>query len=214
MRHISISNMMSEEILFGGKSIRQALVAHDILLTSIHDTNKAEFEWVNTPGKDIQSICTVVHKIELCQDTDCSSALGINLSGEFKGLGVDKIDVGRADGEDDTVSGIPLASILSFRKGYESVVPVWLRNVLQDQASGLLFDIRRLITNRDLCQTRQIHQCQTKNMRRVDLQVDRVSIDSLIISCYPGRLIFNLFPHLGEVVVLTAGYMVEFGPLC
>jgi hypothetical protein len=38
-------------------------------------------------------------------------------------------------------------------------------------------------------------------MRRIDLEVNGLSVDALVVSCYPGGLVLDLAPDLGEVVV-------------
>lgn len=38
-------------------------------------------------------------------------------------------------------------------------------------------------------------------MRRIHLEVNGLSVDALVVSCYPRRLVLDLAPDLGEVVV-------------
>ena len=63
-----------------------------------------------------------------------------------------------------------------------------------------------------LCKTRQIDQGQAQNMRRVDLEVDRLSIDAFVITRYPSRLCFDLALDLGEVVEPPSGLVEELAP--
>jgi len=49
-------------------------------------------------------------------------------------------------------------------------------------------------------------------MRRVYLQVDRLSIDALVVSCYPGSLCLDLPFYLGKVIKSPPGYMMELSP--
>ena len=49
-------------------------------------------------------------------------------------------------------------------------------------------------------------------MGREDLEIDRLSIDTLIASCDPCRLRFDLLLHLSKVVKLASGEVVEFSP--
>lgn len=44
-----------------------------------------------------------------------------------------------------------------------------------------------------LCKTGQINKSKTEHMRRVDLEVDRLPVDSLVVSSNPSRLILD-FP--------------------
>jgi hypothetical protein len=47
---------------------------------------------------------------------------------------------------------------------------------------------------------------------RVDLEVDGLSIDALVASCYPRRLVLNLTLDLREVVELPSWDVMEFRP--
>lgn len=49
-------------------------------------------------------------------------------------------------------------------------------------------------------------------MRRVDLQVDWLPVDSFIVSCYSCRLRLDLTLNLGEVVESTASDMMKLCP--
>jgi hypothetical protein len=46
----------------------------------------------------------------------------------------------------------------------------------------------------------------------VDLQVDGLSVDALVVSCYPCRLVLDLASDLGEVVELPPWDMQELSP--
>tara|TARA_R110002003_G_scaffold59_19_gene5376 strand:+ start:1958 stop:2278 length:321 start_codon:yes stop_codon:yes gene_type:complete len=49
-------------------------------------------------------------------------------------------------------------------------------------------------------------------MRRVDFEVDGLSVDALVVSCYPRRLGFDFASDLGEVVELPPWDVEEFSP--
>lgn len=49
-------------------------------------------------------------------------------------------------------------------------------------------------------------------MRRVDLEVDRLPVDALVVSCYPGGFILDFALNLGEVVEPPAGNVKELSP--
>jgi hypothetical protein len=49
-------------------------------------------------------------------------------------------------------------------------------------------------------------------VRRVDLEVDGLSVDALVVSCDSGRLVLDLAPDLGEVVVSPPGDVEELSP--
>lgn len=50
-------------------------------------------------------------------------------------------------------------------------------------------------------------------MRRVDLEVDGLPIDSLIAASHASRLILDLTLHITEVCVAAANNVVKLGPL-
>lgn len=63
-----------------------------------------------------------------------------------------------------------------------------------------------------LGQTRQINECQAQHVRRVDLEINGLSVDSLVVSCYPRSLVLDLAPDLGEVVVSPPWNMQKLSP--
>jgi hypothetical protein len=76
-------------------------------------------------------------------------------------------------------------------------------------SSGFLAE-KVAITN--LCQTRQIDERQAENVRGVDLQVDRLSVDTLVVSCYPRGFVLDLAFDVGEVVEALAGDVEKLSP--
>lgn len=50
-------------------------------------------------------------------------------------------------------------------------------------------------------------------MRRVDLEVDGLSVDALVASSDPGRLVLNFPLDLMKVVEAASGYVIELAPL-
>lgn len=127
--HVPVGRMVTEEFCFRFQSIPERLVPLDILLRSVDDTNKPKLQRVNTTRQNLQSICPMVHQIELRENTDCALSLRIDLTSKLEGLRVDEILVGRRDSQNDTVR---------------------LRNILEDERSRLLLDVGRLISNRNL----------------------------------------------------------------
>lgn len=49
-------------------------------------------------------------------------------------------------------------------------------------------------------------------MRRVDLEVDGLSVDALVASCYPGSLILDLALDVRKIVKPSVRNVVELGP--
>jgi hypothetical protein len=65
----------------------------------------------------------------------------------------------------------------------------------------------------NLCETGQINERQAEDVRRVDLQVDRLPVDALVASCYPRGFVFDLALDLGEVVEPLTGDVEKLSPL-
>lgn len=68
--------------------------------------------------------------------------LWVNFFGNLKGVGVCQIGIRRRDGEDETA---------------------FLADELQKHVPDLDFNVRRLVTHRNFCHTRQIDQRQVKH---------------------------------------------------
>jgi hypothetical protein len=126
VRHVPVCWVVSEEVALGLKSIGKRLPFLDIVLRSVDDTNEAKLEGVYAAGQNIHSICSMVHEIQLCEDTNSSLARGVDMASQLQSLGVYEIDVCGGDGENDTVR---------------------LRNVFGDEVPRLLLDICRLVAN-------------------------------------------------------------------
>jgi hypothetical protein len=184
----------------------QRLGCLNVLLRAIDDTDEAKLQRVHASGENVHGIGAVVHQVQLCQDANRPLAHGIDMAGQLQRLRVHEIDVGRGDGEDDTVG---------------------LRDVLGDEVARLLLDVGGLVANGNLqplapsCakllgthlgQAGQVDQRQAEHVRRVDLEVDGLPVDALVVSCDPGRLVLDLAPDLGEVVVSPPGDVQELAP--
>lgn len=123
---IPVGRVMFEEILLGLNSFVHRFPPLDVLLRAIHCTNEAQLQGVDATRKDVQSVRAMIHKINLGEHTNGTSAQGIDMAGKFQGLGIDKVNVGGGDSQNDTVR---LGDIFGY------------------QGSGLLLDIGGLVTN-------------------------------------------------------------------
>lgn len=130
------------------------------------------------------------------------------MSRQLQGLGVNNINVRRRDSKDNAV---------------------WLRDILGDKVSCLLLDIAGLVANRYLCtcqllisqrashcsylgETREINKSQAQHMWRVYLQVDGLSVDTLVVPGNPRRLVLDFAFHILEVCKLAPWDVMEFSP--
>lgn len=134
-RDVAVGGVVLEKVRLSLQSLLHGLVALDILLGSINHANEAQLQRVDASRQNIKGVCAVVHEINLCEDANGSAAERVDMAGEFQGFRVDNVDVCGRDGENNAVG---------------------LGNVLGNESSGLLFNVGRLIANRDLLQLRLV----------------------------------------------------------
>ena len=84
--NVSVCWVVLEKIVLGLESLVHGLVALDILLRAVYDTDETQLEGVDSAGQDVESVGAMVHQVEFCENTNCSSAEGINMAGEFESL--------------------------------------------------------------------------------------------------------------------------------
>lgn len=68
------------------------------------------------------------------------------------------------------------------------------------------------IRGTNLCQTGQINQRQAKNMRRINFEIDRLSVDAFVASSYARSLCLDFSPHLREVIPFPPRNMIKLSP--
>lgn len=68
------------------------------------------------------------------------------------------------------------------------------------------------VLDKYLRKPRQIDEGQTQDMWGVYLEVDRLSVDPLVIARYSCSLIFDFPLDVLKLCESSVGYMVEFGP--
>jgi hypothetical protein len=118
--------MVPEEIPLGRQRIGQGLVTLDILLRPVHDADETQLEWIYSSRKNVHSICPVIHEIQLCEHANRPPSHRVHMPGQLESFGIDEIDVGRGNSEDDAVG---------------------FRNVFRNQIPRLLFDVGRLVSD-------------------------------------------------------------------
>lgn len=75
---------MPEKVSLSAQRIRQRLVALDVLLRSVHDTDKAKLQRIYTPGENVHGVCTMVHEIQFGENTNRPFAHGVHMSGQLE----------------------------------------------------------------------------------------------------------------------------------
>lgn len=101
--HVPVSGMHSEKLPLGSKCIGQGLVPLNVLLRAVDDADEAQFQGVDAARENVESVCSVIHEIQLGEDTDGSLSHGVDMTGELQCLGVDQVLVSGRDGKDDAV---------------------------------------------------------------------------------------------------------------
>jgi hypothetical protein len=202
MGNVAIGRGLSEKRFFCLDRLLQTLIDGNILLTAIDGADEAKFQGINSSSQDFKCIRTMVHQIEFGEHTDRPLSHRVNLSRQFKSLGVDEIDIRGRHSEDNT--------FISARK--HCAMPIWFCNILDDKSPNLLLDIGRLVSNRDLCQTGQVHQCEVQHIRTENLQMNGKSIDALVESRDTRCLGLDFPPDGIKVCETVAGRVEKFSP--
>jgi hypothetical protein len=65
----------------------------------------------------------------------------------------------------------------------------------------------------NLCQSRKVDQRKVEDVRRVDLEIDRLAVDALVASSYPRGFILDLSLNVAKIRESSAWDMMELGPL-
>lgn len=81
--NVSIDRVCPEELFFLRPGVLHGEIFIDILLTPIHHTHETEFQWVSPASKNVESISTGIHKIELCENTKCTKATRVYGTGQL-----------------------------------------------------------------------------------------------------------------------------------
>ena len=65
----------------------------------------------------------------------------------------------------------------------------------------------------NLGQARKVHKRQVENMRRVNLKIDRLTIDAFVAASYPRGLVLDFSLDIGKIREPSARDMMELSPL-
>jgi hypothetical protein len=202
MGNVAIGRSLPEKRFFRLQGLLQTLVYRDILLTAIDGTNEPKFQRINSSGQNFKRIRAMVHQIEFCEYTNRPLSHRVNLSGQFKSFRVDEIDIGWCHSEDNT----------AIRYIKQLAIPIWFCDILHDETSNLLLDIGGLISNRDLCQARQVHQREVQDIRTENFQMDGKSVNALIETSDASSFRFDFPPDSIKVGETMAGRVEKFSP--
>lgn len=145
--------MVLEVSLFIFQSRHDRFRRIDISLSSVDNGDITELEWDDPSSQDIHNVRSLIHQVDLGQDTDRPRSIWVHLSCHFQTVRVGQIRVGASDSENDGIG---------------------LRDKSHEHISNLLFDISRLVTDGDFGQTGQIDQRERENVWRKDPEVDWV----------------------------------------
>lgn len=124
--HVPVCGVMLKEVPLGLQSVRKRSAALDVCLRTVDNTNETKLQRVHTSGQDVHGVCSVVHEIQLGENTNRPLAHRVDMAGQLQCFRVDKIDVRGGDSKDDTVR---------------------LGDIFGNEISGLLLDICRLVAN-------------------------------------------------------------------
>ena len=81
MRNIPIHRVVLEKFLLLPPRVLHWDLGHDILLTPVDDTDKAEFEGIGPASENIQGIRPGIHEVELCEYAERAETSGVDSPG-------------------------------------------------------------------------------------------------------------------------------------
>ena len=80
MSNVTVGQSLSEERLLALQRFFQAFTDRDVLLTPVDDPDESEFQRIDTTGEDFESICAMVHEVELGEYSDCPFTSRVHLT--------------------------------------------------------------------------------------------------------------------------------------
>lgn len=135
--------MVLEEVLLVLQSVSDRLLVLDVTLTTVDDGDVTQTQRDNPSSENIHNVGSLIHQIDLTQDTDGALSLGVYLARQLQTVGVGQILVGRGHGQDDSVG---------------------LADVLEHHILDLALNVLRLVSDRHLGQTGQIDEGQCEDV--------------------------------------------------
>ncbi|KAH3667130.1 hypothetical protein OGAPHI_002779 [Ogataea philodendri] len=179
----AIGWVVLEESSFVVQSLSDGLVVLNILLSSINDRDVSGPQWDDSACQNVNNVGSLVHQIDLGQNTNGSESFRVDLSGQLQTVTIGQILIGSIDGQNDRV---------------------WFRNELHDHLTNLFLNILRLVSNRNFGQSRQINKRQGQNVWRIDPQIDRNRANTRVFSRLCFGLSHDLLTDVVKVVELLA----------
>ena len=83
VRNVSISRMIPEELGLGFQGVGHCLVQINVLLTTVNNTNKAQFQGINASSEYIKRIGTSIHKVKFCEHANGATTLRVYRASKF-----------------------------------------------------------------------------------------------------------------------------------
>lgn len=135
--HMSVGLMTKEKLAFASHCKGDVLSSFDILLRAIHHANVASSQRQQLIFENVTRICSLIHQIQLSDDTDRADSLWVDLLRQLQSVRVCQIRVGGCDGENQTC---------------------FLLDELENHLLDLVLNVNRLIADGDFRETRQIDE--------------------------------------------------------
>jgi hypothetical protein len=136
---------------------RDTLGLVDIPLSSVDDRDVPQPQRDNSTSENIHHVRPLIHQVHLGQDTDRPCSLRIHLARHFQTVRVGQVGIRAGDREDDGIG---------------------LGDEPHEHVTDLLFDIARLVPDRDFGETGEIDQGEGEDVGREDSEVDGVGGDA------------------------------------
>lgn len=125
----AVARVVLKELLLVLERRRDRTGVIDVALRSVDDGDVTETKRNDTTSENVDDVRSLVHEVDLGEDTDRSETFRVNLTSELETVGVSQISVGGGDSQNDRVG---------------------LLDELEKHVADLNLDVARLVSNGDL----------------------------------------------------------------
>lgn len=83
MRNIPVTSVIPKEVRLRVELVTHRLVAVDVLLASVDDADESQLERIDSTCQNIERVRASVRQIQLCQNSNGSTSLWIDIPGQL-----------------------------------------------------------------------------------------------------------------------------------
>mmetsp|Transcript_12818 Transcript_12818/g.21284 ORF Transcript_12818/g.21284 Transcript_12818/m.21284 type:complete len:258 (+) Transcript_12818:279-1052(+) len=184
--------MVPEESFFLPETFPDTQVSVDILLSTINHSDVATSQGNDFVVENITGISPGIHEVKLREHSYSPVSVWVDRLSELQRITIGNVGICTGDGENDSIR---------------------IGNVLQAHLTDLLFDIYGLVANRIFSHSRQVHEGQSQDFRRIHFEMNGSRMDSFIFSSKAFSFSNNFGSDDREIIELSSRHMQELAPL-